>query len=78
MTAIYITLYIVSVIVLMAYWVRELHRVTLLDVIEALALSLVLTGILYFIIVGAEAFRDWYKRYKLHDPILWQRKEDRK
>lgn len=78
MTIIYITLYIISVAVLLAYWICELGRLTLLDVIEALALSLVLTGILYFIILAAEKLRDWWRHNKFRDPILWQRKEARK
>lgn len=75
---IYWVLYLISLAILLYTWMRDTHKLTLMDLNEALLLSLVLTGIVYFLIVEAEAFRDWYKKYKLHDPVLWQRKEEGK
>lgn len=78
MTAIYITLYCISLLVLAVHMVLAYRKITLLDIVEALALSLVLAGILYLAILGAETAREWYKDNKFKDPVIWQRKEGKK
>ena len=73
----YLILYVISVAVLIGYWVGEFKKLTLCDVIEAVLLSIVLVGILYFIILGAEDVRSWIKKRGFKDYVIWQEKEDK-